>query len=255
MIKKRIIPIVLIKNDNIMYKGSNFDCWRSVGNIINMVAVYNQREVDEMILLDVIATKNNNVINTDIVKHIASNFNMPLSVGGGITNIEDARKLFKNGADRVCINSCAYEKPDLITEISNEFGKQSIVISIDYRKINNEYYCFSRNCKKNEEILVIEWLKTVKKLGCGEVLITSYDNEGLMKGMDIDFLERYSNELRKINISIIFGGGIGNPDHVTDALKYDNVNAVATGSLFPFTRYTPSDVKLSCKNKNIPVRF
>lgn len=252
MLKKRIIPIILLKNNNSIYKGKNFDSWRIVGNLINFIKIYNHREVDELIIVDVNATKNNNLIDLKIVHHVASNFNMPLTVGGGINSLEDAHKLFKNGADRICINSSAYNNIDLIQKINDTFGKQSLVVSIDYKKINGEYYCFSNSCTKNENILVIDWIKKLENVGCGEILLTSYEHEGEMDGMDEDFLNIYSDE---INISIIFGGGVGNPKHAYEALKFKNVKAVTMGSIFAFTQYTPNDIKKYCKDKNIPIRL
>lgn len=252
MIKKRIIPLLLIKNNNINYKGSQFDCWRAVSNIINSIKIFNHREADELILLDVVATNQNNIINTDVVEHIAANFNMPLTVGGGIKNIDDASELFRHGADRICINTECYENPNLIKEVCDKFGRQALVVSIDYKKIDDDYYCFSNNCTINQNILVIDWINKIIEYGCGEVLLTSYDHEGLMKGMDEDFLKRYDSQIK---ISLIFGGGVGNLDHTYPILKYNNVNALSIGSLFNFTQYTPNDIKKKCKENDVPVRL
>ena len=252
MIKKRIIPLILIKNDNLIYKGTNFNCWRSVGNFINILSIYNKREIDELLLIDISATENNRLIDHNIVKHAAANFNMPLTVGGGIKSIDDASKLFRFGADRLCINSSSYENPKLIKQICEKFGRQALIVSIDYKKIDNEYYCFSNNCKINTNIKVLDWINEIKKYGCGEILLTSYEKEGLLRGMDIEFLMKNHKEL---DLSVIFGGGAGTPSHIIDALKFKNVNAVSIGSLLPFTRYTPNEIKKECHKQNIKIRL
>jgi imidazole glycerol-phosphate synthase subunit HisF len=252
MIKKRIIPLLLVKNDNINYKGTNFNCWRAVGNVINAIKIFNHREADELILLDVVATNNKRFINIDIVEHIAANFNMPLTVGGGIQNINDASELFRHGADRICINTACYENIGLVKEVCDKFGKQALIVAIDYKKINGDYYCFSNNCTVNQNILVIDWINQIIEGGCGEILLTSYDHEGLMKGMDEEFLKKYNDQ---IDVSIIFGGGVGNTEHTHPILKYKNVNALSIGSLFNFTQYTPNDIKKKCEEHDILVRF
>jgi imidazole glycerol-phosphate synthase subunit HisF len=254
MSKKRIIPLLLIKNNNILYKGCNFDCWRSVGNVINAVKVFNHREVDEMILFDVNATQNCSLIDSNIVKHIAENFNMPLTVGGGIKCIDDASQLFNSGADRICINSSAYTNHELIKDISNKFGKQSLVVSIDYKKIGNDYYCFKNNCTINTNIKVTDWIEKLINLGCLEILLTSYDFEGKLTGMDKEFIE---NKLisANYNISIIFGGGVGTPEDAYNILKYNCISGLSIGSLFYFTRYTPNDIKKKCLENNLKLRL
>lgn len=254
-IKKRIIPLILTNNDSIVYKGQNFNALsRSVGNIINMIKIYNIREVDELIVLDIGGTLNDRIINVDLIKQISKNFFMPICIGGGIKSYDDVASLFINGADRICVNSLIYKDITLLTTISQIFGKQAVIVSIDYKlHEDGEYYCYSNNGSQFQNITVLSMIKTLEKLDAvGEILLTSISHEGKMKGMDIKFLEFYHD---KIHIPILFAGGIGTPEHAYEALKYDNVSGIVAGSIFLFSQYTPNDIKKYCKEKQIEMRF
>ena len=167
MLKTRIIPTLLWKNMTLV-KGVGFDSWRRVGTILPAVKVYNRRQVDELIVLDITATEENRELDFLTIKEFSCECFMPLTIGGGIKNISTIRKLLLNGADKVAINSECFNNPELIKEASDIFGNQCIVVSIDAKKIENKFYCFKNSGKKNTGIEVKQWVKKMELYGAGK---------------------------------------------------------------------------------------
>jgi len=250
MLKIRVIPTLLIKNYGLV-KGISFDSWRRVGTVLPSINVYNSRNVDELILVDIEASKNNRQFSIESINDIADNCFVPLSVGGGINNISSAIKLIESGCDKVTLNSAIYTNPKLITELSNIFGSQAVIASIDAVEIDGKYYCFSNSGTKNENMDPIEIASTVEDSGAGEILLTSINNDGTMKGYDYELIERISS---KVGIPVIASGGAGNAQHMLKAINESGASAVAAASIFHFTEITPNDIKDYLKENKIPIR-
>lgn len=251
MLKVRIIPTLLFKNFGLV-KGIGFDSWRRVGTLLPSVKVYNTREVDELILLDIAASLENRETDFYEIEGLFSECFVPLTVGGGIKNLESIIKLLKVGADKVSINSAAYLNPEIIKESSDMFGSQCIVASIDVRKKNYKgYECYSHAGTKPTGREVVEWAKEVEKLGAGEILLTSIELDGTMKGYDIDLINMVASA---VNIPVIASGGAGNYEDMVKVIKVGKASAVAAASIFHFTECTPLEAKKYLYKNGIPTR-
>jgi cyclase len=250
MLKVRIIPTLLWKDVGLV-KGVGFDSWRRVGSILPTIKVYNIRQVDELILLDITATNKGREPDFETINEISSECFCPLTVGGGITKIEDIKNLLRSGADKICINTAAYENPQLIKQAANMFGSQCIVVSIDVKKINGQYKCFSHSGSKRTKKNVLEWIKQIEQLGTGEIIITSIEKDGTMSGYDLDLIKKVSNAVK---IPVIASGGAGCYQDFFLAISQAKASAVAAASIFHFTEQTPIEAKKILASKGIPVR-
>jgi cyclase len=249
MLKKRIIPVLLLKNGR-MVKGKQFSDFRDTGDPVSQAKIYNAHNTDELVFLDIDATtlKTNTLV--DLIKKVSKECFMPLSVGGGISTIEDVRNMISAGADKVIINSAAIHNAKLIHDASNSFGKQAIIVSIDLKKENNEYVVYSNSGKQREDIDFLEYLKMMEEAGAGEFLINSIDNDGMMNGYDLELLklaERHSS------IPIIICGGAGHFEHLYEGLD-SGAHAVACASLFHFGDNNPTRARSFLLNKGIPMK-
>ena len=250
MLKVRVIPTLLLKNYGLV-KGKSFDSWRRVGTVLPAVNVYNSRNVDELILVDIEASIKDKEFSIDSVNDIADNCFVPLSIGGGINNISSAKSLIENGCDKVTLNSSIYTNPKLITELANLFGSQAVVASIDVFFQKDKYTCFSHSGSKDEMVTPLEIAKKTEELGAGEILLTSINNDGKMEGYDYRITELISEN---VNIPVIASGGAGSADHMVSVIKECGASAVAAASIFHFTEITPNDIKEHLRNNKIPVR-
>jgi len=251
MLKVRIMPTVLYKNFGLV-KGIGFDSQRRVGSAIQAIKVYNMRQVDELIFLDITATNENRCPDFQLIDEIADECFMPLTVGGGIKNIEDIRMLLKVGADKVSINTMAVKNPDLIRLASLEFGSQCVVVSIDAKKMpDGNYEVFTHSGTYPTGKTPVEVAKSAEEMGAGEILLTSIDRDGTMTGYDLDLVKSVSECL---SIPVIASGGAGNYQHFLDALIKGKADAVAAASMFHFTEQTPLEVKSFLKQNGINVR-
>lgn len=251
MLKVRIIPTLLWKNLTLV-KGVSFDSWRRVGTIIPAVKVYNTRQVDELIVVDITATNDNRVPDYDTINEFAAECFVPLTFGGGVNSIEVIKKLLRVGADKVAINTAIYENPEIISQGVKQFGKQCIVASIDVKSENGKYICYSRSGKNCTNKELIDIVKKVYKLGVGEILITSINQDGTMKGYDLEMIKLVSDN---VDIPIIASGGAGSYHDMYKAISYSNATAVAAASIFHFTEQTPLEAKKYLKGKGLPVRI
>ncbi|MBN1899481.1 MAG: imidazole glycerol phosphate synthase subunit HisF [Spirochaetes bacterium] len=251
MLKVRVIPTLLWKDVGLV-KGVSFDSWRRIGSILPAIKVYNTRQVDELIIVDIIAFREKRDPDFESVADFSSECFVPLTVGGGIRTIEDVKNLLRAGADKVSINSISYEDPELITRVARAFGSQCVVASIDAKKNkNNEYECYSHSGTKQTGIQAYLWAKEMEKRGAGEILLTSIERDGTMKGYDLDLIRSVTDAVK--NIPVITSGGAGNYQHMYQALK-NKASAVAAASIFHFTQQTPLEAKSFLSGKGIPVR-
>jgi len=249
MLKTRVIPVLTIK-DSKLVKSVQFTEHRNIGNYIAAVRVFNAREVDEMIFIDLDAYKTG--LNIDLLKKITKECFMPLAIGGGIKTLDDIRSLLKIGADKVVINTAATKDRDFIKKASEMFGRQCIVVSIDARKIGGKYKVFSQNGKVETGVSPDEWAAIVERQGAGEIFITSIDRDGMMNGYDVDLAKMVSSVVK---IPVIVSGGAGNLEDFKNVIKNGNVSAVAAASIFQYTQITPNNIKQYLKDSGIETRI
>lgn len=254
MLKTRVVPILLFKNPEIgLVKSVQFNQMRTIGNPVNAARVYNSRNVDELIFLDIGARRDSRHINLPAVKEIFKECFMPLTVGGKIESLEDVRTLLLAGADKVSVNTAAIENPSLVSEIANSYGNQCVVISIDAKKTApGTYQVSSQAGQRLTNLDPVSWARQVEKLGAGEILITSINKDGTMEGYDIELTKMVSDA---VNIPVIASGGAGKPEDFVEVTQKTNVSAVAAASIFHFTQFTPQSVKLEMHKAGIPVRL
>lgn len=251
MLKVRVIPTLLWKDFGLV-KGEAFDSWRRVGSVLPAIKVYNRRDVDELVLLDITATPEGNEPDVDSVQDFALECNVPLTVGGGIRNIDQINRLLTAGADKVAINSAAYETPELITEASDRFGVQCIVSSIDVKRHDDGHLsCYSHCGQTDTGKDPVEWAVRCAELGAGEILLTSVDRDGMMNGYDIELVKAVT---AAVNIPVIASGGAGSYDHLIEAIQVGGASAVACASMLHFTENTPAEARDAMKAACIPVR-
>ena len=250
MLKIRIIPTLLWKDVGLV-KGVGFDSWRRVGSVLPAVKIYNTRGVDELVLLDIVASLKNSAPNFQAIAEVASFCFVPLTVGGGIRSLDHIKNLLRAGADKVCINSFAYEDPDFIRNAALYFGSQCIVVGVDVKKTpEGEYECYSYSGTKATGIHVIDWIKKMQELGAGEILLTSIEQDGTLKGYDLALIRLVS---RNVNIPVIASGGASDYQDFYNAIN-QGASAVAAASMFHFTEKTPALAKQYLTERNIPVR-
>lgn len=247
MLKVRVIPSLTIK-DLRLVKSIQFKNHRNIGSYIAAVRVFNSRDVDELILLDLDAGKRG--IKPWLITEVTKECFMPLTIGGGIKSISDIKRLLKLGADKISINSFAIENPQFIKKAANIFGRQCIVISIDVAKEGEEYRVFSNNGTRKSNYRAISWAKNVEMLGAGEILLTSIDREGKMQGYDLDLIKIVCSS---VNIPVIVNGGAGKLEDFLLALK-KGASAVCASSIFQYTPITPRLIREYLIKKGIDAR-
>lgn len=251
MITKRIIPCLDIKNGRTV-KGTNFINLRDAGDPVELAKVYSDTGADELIFLDISATEERRKTLSDLVLRVASQVNIPFTVGGGISSIEDVDILLKNGADKVSINSSAVKRPELINELSAKFGSQCIVIAIDAKYIDGEWIVHLVGGKVPTERRLFDWAKEVEQRGAGEILFTSMDHDGTKDGFANEALAKLSDEL---NIPIIASGGAGTIQHFKDAFTQGKADAALAASVFHFGEIPIPELKKELKAQGITVRI
>jgi len=252
MLKVRVIPTLLWKQFGLV-KGVGFDSWRRVGPVLPAIKVYNQREVDELVLVDIVAHQSNDELDFESVNEFGQDCFVPLTVGGGITRIGQVQKLLRAGADKVSVNTAAYSHPELVSEIAKRHGAQCVVASIDVRKdpVGESWQCFSRAGRHPTGREVREWAREIEDRGAGEILITSIERDGTLQGYDLALIEAV---VTAVTIPVIASGGAGNYQHMIDAVKSAGASAVAAASIFHFTEQTPAGAKAAMQAAGIPVR-
>lgn len=251
MLTKRIIPCLDIKNGRTV-KGVNFVDLRDAGDPVELAKKYTKLGADELVFLDISATLEGRKTMHDMVLKVAEQINIPFTVGGGISSIEDVDILLKHGADKVSINSSAIKRPELINELSNKFGSQCVVVAIDAKQIDSNWIVHLAGGTIPTVLNLFDWAKEVEERGAGEILFTSMNNDGTKVGFANDALAKLS-ELT--NIPIIASGGAGNIQHFIDTFKEGKADAALAASVFHFGEIEILDLKKELKNNNIEVRL
>ena len=251
MLTKRIIPCLDIK-DGRTVKGVNFVNLRDAGDPVELGQAYAQQGADELVFLDISATNENRKTLVKLVKEIAANINIPFTVGGGISSVEDVGPLLEAGADKVSINSAAVKNPDLIDQLMKAFGSQFVVLAIDARKINNQWMVHTHGGSQPTDKKLFSWAKEGQERGAGEILFTSMDHDGTKKGFAIDPLSKL-NEL--LHIPVIASGGAGKKEDFLEAFVIGKADAALAATLFHFEEIKIPDLKMYLKTKGVPSRI
>lgn len=228
-ILRRTVPCLLLRNGGLV-KTEKFKKDTYIGDPLNAVKIFNEKEVDELIFLDIDATKNKKEPSYDLIKHIANECFMPFCYGGGITSVEQIKKIISSGAEKVSINTAAYTNPNLIKEAAAIYGSSTIVVSIDVKKdFFGKQKVYVSSGKKNTKMDPITYAKKMETLGAGEIMLNSIDKDGTMTGYDLELIALVSNE---VSIPVIACGGVGKIEHFGEAIKIGKASAVAAGSFF-----------------------
>ena len=250
MLKKRIIACFDIKNGRVV-KGINFLNLRDAGNAVEMAKVYASSGIDELVFLDIEATKENRSTLASLVNEIASQINIPFTVGGGIRTVADAKLLLQSGADKISINTAAIDNPDLIANIASEFGSQAVVVAIDTKLIDGQWKVFANGGTKATEYSAVQWAVKAADLGAGELLLTSMSNDGQQSGFAVDIIRIISES---VHIPVIASGGAGSMQHFADVFANTTASAALAASVFHFGSIQLPELKQFLRTNQIAVR-
>ena len=250
-LSKRIIPCLDIDKGRVV-KGKSFINLIDAGDPSELSKHYNTEGADELVFLDITASHEQRKAIIDVVEKVSSEVFIPLTVGGGIRNLDNISELLLAGADKVSINTSAIENPEFIKKSSSKFGSQCIVVAIDAKKTNGSWNVYTYGGRKDTGINAIEWARKANEYGAGEILLTSMDMDGNKEGYDLDLLNIVSNE---VNIPVIASGGAGTMEHIYDALVVGNSDAVLAASIFHFEELTIQQVKKFLNSKGVSVRL
>lgn len=251
MLAKRIIPCLDVKNGETV-KGVNFENLKYAGDPVALAKKYSDEGADELVFLDITATNEARQTTLHMVEQVAKQVFIPFTVGGGIKSVEDMRSILLAGADKVSINSQAVKNPQLIKEASSYFGSQCIVVAVDGKRVDNDFYVFINAGQKNTGIKLIDWVTEIQKLGAGEILLTSMDADGTQKGFDIEMTKLVSENS---SIPVIASGGAGaDATHFVDVFEQAKADAALAASIFHFGTLPVPKLKQELLEKKICVR-
>jgi len=256
---KRIIPCLDVTNGRVV-KGVNFVELRDAGNPVEIARRYNDQGADELTFLDITASSDNRDLILHIIEDVASQVFIPLTVGGGVRQVEDVRRLLNAGADKVSINTSAVLNPQLVADASGHYGAQCIVVAIDAKRVDSlnspdgkpHWEVFTHGGRKSTGLEVIAWAKKMQELGAGEILLTSMDRDGTKNGFDIPLTRAVSDA---VDIPVIASGGVGNLDHLVDGILQGHADAVLAASIFHYGEYTIQQAKQRMAEHGIEVRL
>jgi len=251
MLAKRIIPCLDVTAGRVV-KGVNFVNLRDAGDPVELADRYNQQGADELVFLDITASSDNRDIMAGVVARTARKVFIPLTVGGGIRAVADGRRILMAGADKVSVNTAAVHRPELITELSLEFGAQAVVLAIDARRsAPGKWNVWTRGGRVDEGIDAVEWAARGEALGAGEILLTSMDTDGVQQGFDCELTRAVS---RATHIPVIASGGAGSPEDFVRVLTEGEADAALAASIFHYGAYTVDDLKNALERGGVPVR-
>lgn len=251
MLAKRVIPCLDVLNGRVV-KGINFLGLRDAGDPVEWAKIYDKEGADELVFLDITASFENRNIIFDVVRKTAEQAFMPLTVGGGVRNLLDIKKLLRCGADKVSINTAAVKNPDFVKQAALKFGTQCIVVAIDAKRRGDKWEVYINGGRIPTGIDALKWAGKIEKLGAGEILLTSMDYDGTKKGYDLKLTRAISNA---VNIPIIASGGAGNLNHLYQAIVRGRADAVLAASIFHYRTYSIKQAKEYLKKKGIPIRL
>lgn len=250
MLKKRIIPCLDIM-DGRTVKGINFVNIKDGGDPIELAKQYVEQGADELVFLDITATVEKRKTLIDLVKRIAQEINIPFTVGGGINTVEDVSNLIKAGADKVSINSSAVKRPELITEIANQYGNQCVVVAVDTKFVDKEWKVFVHGGRTPTPLKTLDWVKQVEELGAGEILLTSINNDGTKSGFALDITSQVAEA---VNIPVIASGGAGSKQDFKDVFEQTKATGALAASIFHYGEIPIPELKNYLRTENIAIR-
>ena len=251
---KRIIPCLDVTDGRVV-KGINFLELRDAGDPVEIAKRYDDQGADELTFLDITASSDNRGLLLHIIEEVASQVFIPLTVGGGVREVEDVRRLLNAGADKVSINTTAVLNPNMVRDAAARFGSQCIVVAIDAKKVDNQAYeweVFTHGGRKRTGLDVIDWARRVQQLGAGEILLTSMDRDGTKNGFDLPLTRAVSDA---VDVPVIASGGVGNLQHLADGVTEGRADAVLAASIFHFGEYTVREAKEFMQARGIEVRL
>ncbi|KOO47836.1 imidazole glycerol phosphate synthase subunit HisF [Viridibacillus arvi] len=252
MLTKRIIPCLDVKEGRVV-KGVQFVSLRDAGDPVELAKFYNEQGADELVFLDISASHEGRETMVDVVRQAASNLAIPFTVGGGIRTLEDMKRLLRAGADKVSVNSSALQRPELIKEGSDYFGAQCIVVAIDakWSEEDDTWMVYTHGGRNKTDWQAVAWAKEAVKLGAGELLVTSMDQDGEKSGFDLPLTKAIREA---VNVPIIASGGAGNADHFYDVLQHVDADAALAASIFHYKETSVAEVKNKLRQKGVFVR-
>ena len=251
MLARRIIPCLDVTAGRVV-KGVNFVNLRDAGDPVELSERYNEQGADEIVFLDITASSDARDIMVDVVARTARKVFIPLTVGGGIRSVDDARRVLHAGADKVGVNTAAVRRPELITELSLEFGSQAVVLAIDAKRSGEgKWNVYTKGGRVDEGIDAVEWAARGEDSGAGEILLTSMDTDGVQTGFDCALTAAVSNATR---IPVIASGGAGTPEHFLEVFRKGQADAALAASIFHYETYTVGDLKQYLSAQGIPIR-
>lgn len=251
MLSARVIPCLDVDNGRVV-KGVKFKEIRDAGDPVLVAKAYEEQGADELVFLDITASSDDRNTMIDVVRKTADTCFMPLTVGGGIRNVQNIREMLLAGADKVSLNTAAILNPNIIDEASKKFGNQCIVVAIDAKQRGKSWSVYTHGGRKITQLDAIEWAKEVVDRGAGEILLTSMDRDGTKEGYDIDLTSAISES---VDVPVIASGGVGNPTHMAEGINLGKASAVLVASIFHFGEFTISETKSVMKQHGIPVRL
>ncbi|MBP6663268.1 MAG: imidazole glycerol phosphate synthase subunit HisF [Paludibacter sp.] len=251
MLAKRIIPCLDIKNGQTV-KGINFENITDVGDPVELGALYAQMGADELVFLDITATNEKRKTLSELVTRIAKHINIPFTVGGGISSVEDVSVLLACGADKISVNTSAVRNPQLISDLASQFGSQCVVLAIDTKFMNGEWFVFLNGGRIPTDIRTVEWAKQAVALGAGEILLTSMNNDGTKDGFALDITRAVSEA---VNVPVIASGGAGTMEHFVDVFGEGKADAALAASIFHYKEIGIPELKSYLKEKGVEVRI
>ncbi|MVT11828.1 imidazole glycerol phosphate synthase subunit HisF [Chitinophaga tropicalis] len=251
MLTKRIIPCLDIK-DGRTVKGVNFENIRDAGDPIELGALYAEQGADELVFLDITATNERRKTLSELVTRIAKHVNIPFTVGGGISSVEDVNVLLQSGADKISVNTSAFKRPELVDELAKEFGSQCVVLAIDTRFEDGDWYVYLNGGRVKTDIKAYDWAKEAVQRGAGEILLTSMNNDGTKQGFALDITGKLSQNL---NVPVIASGGAGTMQHFMDVFENAQADAALAASIFHYKEIEIQALKTYLYQRGLNIRF
>lgn len=253
MLKARVIPCLDVSNGRVV-KGVNFVDLVDAGDPVEQAKIYNDQGADELCFLDITATHENRDTIFDVVRRTAEQVFMPLTVGGGVRELKDIRKLLEAGADKISINSAAVANPSFVREAAEKCGSQCIVVAVDAKRAESgqKWEVYTHGGRKNTGLDAVKWAEQMASFGAGEILLTSMDRDGTKAGFDLELVRAVSDA---VSVPVIASGGVGNLEHLVDGIKQGYASAVLAASIFHFGTYTVKQAKQAMREAGIPVRL
>ena len=251
MLAKRIIPCLDVKNGRTV-KGTNFVNLRDAGDAVELAKIYSESGADELVFLDISATNEKRRALTELIKKVSAKINIPFTVGGGISAVEDVEILLSAGADKVSINTAAVKNPSLLEQTAQRFGSQCVVLTIDAKRVSEKWKVFLNGGRIETELDAIEWAKKSVELGAGEILLTSMNADGTKNGFEIELTKQVSEA---VNVPVIASGGAGKIEHFSEIFEKGKADAALAASVFHFREIEIPALKKYLKSQNIEVRI